>query len=54
MFPEWQKRGQEEVDLVCGDRMPTSEDIQKLPVVRALIREIFRWRSPVPFGSSPL
>jgi hypothetical protein len=54
MFPEWQKRGQEEVDLVCGDRMPTSEDIQKLPVVRALIREIFRWRSPVPFGWSPL
>jgi hypothetical protein len=54
MFPEWQKRGQEEVDSVCGDRMPMAEDIQKLPIVRALIREIFRWRSPVPFGWSPL
>jgi hypothetical protein len=52
-FPEWQKRGQEEVDAVCGDRMPMAEDIQKLPVVRALIREVFRWRSPVPFGWSP-
>ncbi|KAH9215873.1 cytochrome P450 [Leptodontidium sp. 2 PMI_412] len=50
MYPEWQKRGQEEVDAVCGDRMPTSEDIQNLPIVRALIREVFRWRSPVPFG----
>lgn len=49
-FPEWQKRGQEEVDAVCGKRMPTVNDIQQLPVVRALIREVFRWRSPVPFG----
>jgi hypothetical protein len=49
-YPEWQKRGQEEVDEVCGRRMPTSQDIQKLPIVRALIRETFRWRSPVPFG----
>lgn len=50
-FPEWQKRGQEEVDAVCGQRMPCIEDIQRLPVVRALIREVFRWRSPVPFGA---
>lgn len=49
-FPEWQKRGQEEVDAVCGDRMPNAGDIQKLPVVRALLREVFRWRTPVPFG----
>merc|ERR1712225_124278 len=50
MYPEWQKKAQDEVDAVCGERMPTSEDIQKLPIVRALIRETFRWRSPVPFG----
>ncbi|KAK0117473.1 hypothetical protein ONS96_013303 [Cadophora gregata f. sp. sojae] len=50
MYPEWQKRAQEEVDAVCGERMPSSEDIQRFPVVRALIREVFRWRSPVPFG----
>jgi len=49
-YPEWQKRGQEEVDTVCGDRMPTADDIQNLPVVRAIIREVFRWRSPVPYG----
>ncbi|CZT02199.1 related to cytochrome P450 2A12 [Rhynchosporium graminicola] len=50
MYPDWQKKGQDEVDTVCGDRMPNSDDIQNMPVVRALIREIFRWRSPVPFG----
>jgi hypothetical protein len=30
--------------------MPTAADIQKLPVVRSLLRETFRWRTPVPFG----
>jgi Cytochrome P450 len=50
LFPEWQRRGQEEVDAVCGERMPTAGDIQQLPVVRALLREVFRWRTPVPFG----
>lgn len=48
--PEWQVRGQAEVDAVCGDRMPTADDIQQLPIVRALIRETFRWRSPIPFS----
>lgn len=48
--PEWQAKGQVEVDAVCGHRMPTAADIQQLPIVRALIRETFRWRSPVPFG----
>ena len=49
-YPEWQAKGQAEVDAVCGDRMPTAEDIQRLPLVRALIRETFRWRTPVPYG----
>ncbi len=49
-FPEWQKRGQDEVDAVCGDCMPTPDYIPQLPVVRALIRALFRWRTPVPFG----
>lgn len=48
--PEWQAKGQEEVDRVCGDRPPSVDDIQQLPVVRAIIREIFRWRSPAPAG----
>ena len=50
-YPEWQVKAQAEVDSVCGDRMPTHDDIQKLPIVRAIIRETFRWRSPVPVGT---
>ena len=49
-YPEWQARGQAEVDAICGDRLPSVEDMERMPVVRALIRETFRWRSPVPFG----
>ncbi|PQE12585.1 cytochrome P450 protein [Rutstroemia sp. NJR-2017a BBW] len=48
--PEWQKKAQEEVDRVCGERQPHMDDIQNLPIVRAIIREIFRWRSPAPAG----
>jgi hypothetical protein len=51
-YPEWQEKGQAEVDAVCGERMPNAVDIQNLPVVRAMIRETFRWRTPVPFGES--
>lgn len=51
-YPEWQARGQAEVDAICGERMPTAGDIQQLPIVRAMMRETFRWRSPVPFGKS--
>lgn len=53
-FPEWQAKGQAEVDAVCGDRMPSAADIQKLSIVRALIRELFRWRPPIPFGEAIL
>jgi hypothetical protein len=49
-FPEWRRSGQEDVDAVCGEKMPTTGDIQKLLVVRAIRREVFRWRTPVPFG----
>ena len=52
--PEWQIEGQKEVDAVCGDHVPSMKDIQKLPVVRALIRETFRWRPPTPFGNPVL
>ncbi|UZJ51803.1 hypothetical protein CBS101457_001123 [Exobasidium rhododendri] len=49
-FPEVQKRAQEEVEKVVGPlRMPTFDDIQSLPYIRAMIQEIGRWR-PVSAG----
>ncbi|KAI1335587.1 cytochrome P450 [Xylariaceae sp. FL0016] len=48
--PEWQRKAQEEIDRVCGDRMPTTADIAELPTVRACLKETLRWRSGVPLG----
>ncbi|KAH7034771.1 cytochrome P450 [Microdochium trichocladiopsis] len=48
--PEWQKKAQEEIDRVCGDRMPTTADSPNLPTVRACLKEALRWRSGTPLG----
>ncbi|KAI0125637.1 cytochrome P450 [Xylariales sp. AK1849] len=50
LHPEWQRKAQEEIDRVCGDRMPTTADIADLPTVRACLKETLRWRSGVPLG----
>ena len=52
LYPEWQKPLWEEVDRVCGDRMPEFSDIPQLPSVRAVIKEVLRWR-PVTAGGVP-
>lgn len=48
--PEWMKKVQDEVDAVCGDRMPTLDDQPSLPILRACIKESMRWRPNVPTG----
>ena len=50
LHPAWAKKSQEEIDQVCGDRMPGIEDYEKLPIVRACLKETLRWRSTVPLG----
>lgn len=52
LHPEWQRKAQEEIDLVCGDRMPCCDDFSRLPTVRACLKETIRWRSGVPLGKS--
>ncbi|KAJ3461119.1 hypothetical protein MRS44_011986 [Fusarium solani] len=49
LYPQWQERLWEEVDSVCGDRMPEFDDVPNLPVCRAVIKEVLRWR-PVTAG----
>ncbi|KAF2849263.1 cytochrome P450 [Plenodomus tracheiphilus IPT5] len=45
LFPDAQRRAQEELDRVVGkDRLPAWEDEGDLPYVRALIKEVLRWR----------
>jgi hypothetical protein len=50
LHPQWLKKCQEEIDRVCGDRMPCVDDMPNLPTVRACLKETLRWRSGVPLG----
>ncbi|KAG8215093.1 cytochrome P450 [Butyriboletus roseoflavus] len=51
MFPEKQKRAQEELDRVVGpDRLPAFEDRPTLPYIEAIISECFRWHPTSPAG----
>ncbi|KAK0122021.1 hypothetical protein ONS95_010286 [Cadophora gregata] len=51
-YPEWQTPLWEELDRVCGNRIPEFTDIPELPTVRAVIKETMRWR-PVTAGGVP-
>lgn len=52
LHPQWQRKIQEQVDDICGDRMPNIDDFEQLPILRACIKETLRWRSTVPLGKS--
>ncbi|KAI0201350.1 cytochrome P450 [Astrocystis sublimbata] len=49
-YPEWQKKLQDEIDAVCGGRCPQWEDHDSLLLLRACVKEVIRWRPPVPTG----
>ena len=50
-FPQVQRRAQAELDNVVGRiRLPTFADAPRLPYVRAVIKEVLRWRPPLPLG----
>jgi hypothetical protein len=50
LHPGWLSKVQEEVDRVCGDYLPSMKDMENLPVLRAVVKEVLRWRPPVPTG----
>ena len=50
-YPEKQRKCQEELEHVIGrSRMPTLEDQNSLPYIRATVRELLRWRPVGPIG----
>ena len=50
-YPEVQRRAQAELDAVVGRaRTPTFADFQHLPYIRAVVKEILRWRPVGPVG----
>lgn len=49
--PDWQEKVREEVLQVVGlDRLTQLSDSPNLPILRACIKECFRWKPPVPLG----
>ncbi|KAK0631150.1 cytochrome P450 [Bombardia bombarda] len=49
-YPEWQTKLQQEIDSALDGRCPQWEDREKLPMLRAVVKEVIRWRPPVPTG----
>ncbi|KAH9887972.1 CyP450 monooxygenase [Cubamyces lactineus] len=51
LYPEVQKRAQEELDAVVGpDRLPQFDDRASLPYVTAVVKEALRWHNVAPLG----
>lgn len=50
LYPEVQLRAREELDRVCGDRLPTMDDEENLPYTHGCVKEILRWNSIVREG----
>ncbi len=50
-FPEAQAKAQAEIDMVLGrGHLPTFDDMESLPYVTALVREVLRCDLPAPIG----
>ena len=51
LYPDVQKRAQDEIDRVVGkDRLPSVEDQDKLVYIGALIKEVLRYAPVAPLG----
>jgi cytochrome P450 len=51
MFPEAQRKAQDEIDRVLGTgSFPLMTDRQRLPYVEALFKEVLRWHPVAPLG----
>ncbi|OAG44327.1 hypothetical protein AYO21_01323 [Fonsecaea monophora] len=51
IWPDVQKKAQEEIDRVVGDhRLPTMDDYDQLPYIRSCIKESLRWMPTIILG----
>ena len=54
LYPEVQKKAQEEIDRVVGsNRMPTMDDERGLQYIRAIVKESLRWMPTTILGAVP-
>ncbi|KAF7553348.1 hypothetical protein G7Z17_g3701 [Cylindrodendrum hubeiense] len=51
MFPDVQRKAQEEIDRVTGtNRLPEFQDRVNLPYIEGLVKEVHRWSPAIPLG----
>ncbi|TFK64022.1 cytochrome P450 [Pluteus cervinus] len=51
LYPDVMKKAQAQIDTVVGrDRLPTFADRENLPYIRAIVKEVLRWRPVGPLG----
>lgn len=49
LYPEVMRKAQAELDAIVGrERLPNFEDEDKLPYIRAISKEVLRWRPVGP------
>lgn len=52
LHPEMVRLAQNELDRVIGgERLPEFSDKPQLPYICAIVKEVIRWRPPVPLGT---
>ncbi len=52
LYPEAQRKAQEELDAVVGrSRPPTFDDLDSLVYIHAIVKEILRWHPVDPLGA---
>ncbi|KAG8686686.1 hypothetical protein FRC09_013975 [Ceratobasidium sp. 395] len=51
LYPEVQRKAQAELDAVIGsNRLPNMQDMNHLPYIRCIVKEVLRWIPAVPLG----
>ncbi|EAU89619.2 cytochrome P450 [Coprinopsis cinerea okayama7 len=51
MHPDVQRKAQEEIDAVVGSqRLPTCKDLNQLPYIQAVVKEVSRWHTVGPLS----
>ncbi len=50
LYPEVQRKAQADIEKVSPNRLPTFDDYDSLPYIKAIIREIIRWGPVAPLG----
>ncbi|RAO74354.1 uncharacterized protein BHQ10_010366 [Talaromyces amestolkiae] len=49
-YPDVQRKARAEIEAVVGDRLPEFADLEGIPYVRCVMKEVWRWRPPVSLG----